>query len=146
VHHAPCTNGRIRLSDTPSDLREHPPSECGRALRKASLDSALTTGPVSRRLVLLFHASACDELRHLDTGHRQGHMQVAPWLRAHPKGRVFVPGGVNAPGFGAIVMPHDASAVVHACSSSRRTPDPLVPGLSATLTTLALDRRELAVV
>jgi len=39
------------------------------------------------------------------------------------------PALVFTTGFDAIVPPIDASAVVHACSSSRRTPDPLTAGL-----------------
>src|SRR6202022_1166417 len=61
--------------------------------------------------------------RHLYTGHRQGNRQAAPQLRARPAGHAFVPGVLRAPGFGAIVPSFDASAVVHTCSSSRRTPD-----------------------
>ena len=41
--------------------------------------------------------------RHLYTGHRQGNTQAAPWLRAHPDGRAFVPGTLRLPGFDAIV-------------------------------------------
>ena len=57
--------------------------------------------------------------------------------------RTFVPGTLYLPGFDAIVPPIDASAVVHTCSSSRRTPDPLTAAFSATLTTPALNRRSL---
>ena len=71
-------------------------------------------------------------------------MQAAPWLRARHHGCAFVPGGLRSPGFGAIVLPHDASAVVHTCSSSRRTPEPAGSGsFAATLTTSALNRRSL---
>ena len=77
--------------------------------------------------------------RHLYTGHHQGNMQAAPWLRARHHGCAFVPGGLCSPGFGAIVLPHDASAVVHTCSSSRRTPEPAGSGsFAATLATLRL--------
>ena len=41
--------------------------------------------------------------RHLYTGHRQGNMQAAPWLKAHPPGRAVVPGPPTDPGFDAIV-------------------------------------------
>ena len=68
--------------------------------------------------------------RHLYTGHHQGHTQAAPWLRAHPAGVPLSPGRVPIPGFDADLMSFDASAVVHTCSSSRRTPDPVLPGLS----------------
>jgi hypothetical protein len=67
--------------------------------------------------------------RHLYTGHHQGNKQAAPWLRARPFGRAFVPGIIVDPGFDAIVRRFDASAVVHSRSSSRRTPNPLVAGL-----------------
>ena len=55
--------------------------------------------------------------------------QAAPWLRARHPGRAFVPGTPDNPGFDAIVLSFDASAVVHTRSSSRRTPDPLTAGL-----------------
>ncbi len=53
----------------------------------------------------------------------------APWLRARPTGRAFVPGLTRDPGFDAVFAHFDASAVVCTCSSSRRTPDPLLAGL-----------------
>ncbi len=82
--------------------------------------------------------------RHLYTGHHQGHIQAAPQLRAHPEGRAFVPEPPTGPGFDVAVYPFDASAVVHTCSSSRRTPSPADSETStATLTTPALDRRSL---
>ena len=67
--------------------------------------------------------------RHLYTGHRQDHTQVASWLRTRAR-RAFVPGLNTHPGFDAIVQNFDASAVVHTRSSSRRSPDLLVAGLS----------------
>ncbi len=67
--------------------------------------------------------------RHLYTGHRQGHTQAAPWPRAHPKSAPLSRGHPTRPGFDAIVLSFDASAVVHTRSSSRRTPDPLTAGL-----------------
>ena len=81
--------------------------------------------------------------RHLYTGRHQGHTQAAPWLRASrgccsPLSR----GPSPLLGFGAVLKHFDASAVVHTCSSSRRSPDPVSPGLfTETLTTTALDRR-----
>src|SRR6516164_1678024 len=51
--------------------------------------------------------------RHLYTGHRQGSTQAAPWLRASPSGRAFVPGKAVDPGSDATVQSLDASAVVH---------------------------------
>jgi hypothetical protein len=84
---------------------------------------------VSRRQVLLFHASACNEL-------------TPPLHRAPPEphtgsslaedvaqGHDFVPGSESAPGFDAVFNLFDASAVVQPCSSSRCLPDPLVAGL-----------------
>ncbi len=67
--------------------------------------------------------------RHLYTGHRQDDTQAASWLRARQPGRAFVPGSRFAPGFGADSSHFGASAVVQPCSSSRRSPDPLVAGL-----------------
>ena len=83
---------------------------------------------LSGRQVLLFHASACDELtpplHRAPPGQHAGHPLAEG---THP--RAFVPGIRRSPGFDAIVPPIDASAVVHARSSSRRTPDPLTAGL-----------------
>ena len=82
--------------------------------------------------------------RHLYTGHRRGHIQAAPRLRAHRSGPLSrdhpqIP--VSMPS----LFRFDASAVVHTCSSSHRTPAPLTARrLSmAALTTPALDRRSL---
>ena len=66
--------------------------------------------------------------RHLYTGHHQGNTQAAPWLRARST-RAFVPGSEVAPGSDAIFLLFDASAVVRSCSSSRRLPAPVKPGL-----------------
>ena len=104
---------------------------------------ALLTWPsLSGRQVLLFHASARDELtpplHRAPPGQHAGHPLAEG---AYP--RAFVPGTMRLPGFDAIVPPIDASAVVHTRSSSRRTPDPLTAGLFATLTTPALNRRSL---
>jgi hypothetical protein len=67
--------------------------------------------------------------RHLYTGHRQDDKQAASWLRARPTG---APLSREAPPI-PVLMPNlgdfDASAVVHTRSSSRRTPDPVTPGL-----------------
>ena len=43
--------------------------------------------------------------------------------------RPLSPGRVPSPGFDADLTSFDASAVVHACSPSRRSPDPVLPGL-----------------
>ncbi len=67
--------------------------------------------------------------RHLYTGHHQGHEQAAPWLTAHHHQHADIPEPPTGPGFYATVISHDASAVVHTRSSSRRTPDPLIAGL-----------------
>src|SRR6266705_2038711 len=81
------------------------------------------------RQVLLFHASACDELtpplHRAPPGQHAGH----PLAEGTPPQRAFVPGVRRSPGFDAIVPPIDASAVVHTRSSSRRPPDPLTAGL-----------------
>ncbi len=68
--------------------------------------------------------------RHLYTGRHQGSTQAAPWLRAPRTACLCLSQGPRTtPGFGAIVPSIDASAVVHARSSSRRVPDPLPAGL-----------------
>ena len=54
--------------------------------------------------------------------------QAAPWLRARQHGVPLSRGRVPIPGFDAIVQSFDASAVVHTCSSSRRSPDPVPAG------------------
>ena len=62
--------------------------------------------------------------RHLYTGHRRGHIQAAPRLRAHrsePLSRDHPQIPVSMPS----LFRFDASAVVHTCSSSHRTPAPL---------------------
>src|SRR5207248_11308758 len=81
------------------------------------------------RQVLLFHASARDELT--PPLHRAPPGQHAGRSLAEgpPPWRAFVPGIRCIPGFDAIVPPIDASAVVHTRSSSRRPPDPLTAGL-----------------
>ena len=99
----------------------------------------LATGPanrtdivrssVSRRQVLLFHASACDELTPPIHRTPPGPHAGRPLAQGTPRGRAFVPGIPTTPGFDAIVLRFDASAVVHTCSSSRRIPDPLIAGL-----------------
>ena len=81
--------------------------------------------------------------RHLYTGHHRGHIQAAPRLRTrrgeplsrdHPQAPVSMPS----------LFRFDASAVVHTCSSSHRTPSPADSETStATLTTPALYRRSL---
>jgi|GEM_PF-5885367 len=68
--------------------------------------------------------------RHLYTGRHQGHEQAAPWLRASSDYRSPLSRGPSPIlGFGAVLIIFDASAVVHTCSSSRHTPDPVSPGL-----------------
>ena len=47
----------------------------------------------------------------------------------HAEGRALVPRRACSPGFDVIVHIFDASAVVHTCSSSRRSPDPLIASL-----------------
>ena len=62
--------------------------------------------------------------RHLYTGHRRGHIQAAPRLRAHrsePLSQDHPQIPVSMPS----LFRFDASAVVHTCSSSHRTPAPL---------------------
>ena len=85
--------------------------------------------PLSGRQVLLFHASARDELTPPLHRAPPGQHAGRPPAEGTPAWRAFVPGIRRSPGFDAIVPPIDASAVVHARSSSRRTPDPLTAGL-----------------
>ena len=62
--------------------------------------------------------------RHLYTGHRRGHIQAAPRLRTHrsePLSQDHPQIPVSMPS----LFRFDASAVVHTCSSSHRTPAPL---------------------
>src|SRR5271157_2536581 len=84
---------------------------------------------VSRRQILLFHARACNELtpplHRTPPGPRAG-SSLAPDT---PEGRALVPRRDSCPGFDVVVHIFDASAVVYTCSSSRRSPDPLVAGL-----------------
>ena len=89
----------------------------------------VTRPPLSGRQVLLFHASACDELTPPLHRAPPGQQAGSPLAEGTPPRRAFVPGVLRSPGFDAIVPPIDASAVVHARSSSRRTPDPLTAGL-----------------
>ena len=89
--------------------------------------------------------------RHLHTGHRRGHIQPAPRLRTHrsePLSRDHPQIPVSMPS----LFRFDASAVVHTCSSSHRTPAPLQRDVNPSahretstpaLTTPALDRRSL---
>src|ERR1019366_4002857 len=84
---------------------------------------------VSRRQVLLFHTSACNELtpplHRAPPGQHTGSSLAEGGAASH----AFVPGSGCSPGFGAITKYSDASAVVQPCSSSRCIPDPLVAGL-----------------
>jgi len=84
-----------------------------------------TWPPLSGRQVLLFRASARDELtpplHRAPPGQHAGHSLA----EGTPARRAFVPEALYPSGFDAIVPPIDASAVVHSRSSSRRTPDPL---------------------
>ena len=79
---------------------------------------------LSGRQVLLLHASACDELTPPIHRAPSGHIQAAPRLRAHrgePLSRDHPQIPVSMPS----LFRFDASAVVHTCSSSHRTPAPL---------------------
>ncbi len=127
--------------------------------RYSSLDGTTTTGSpsrdqganhthfdwpsVSRRQVLLFRASAYDELappiHRAPPGQHAGRCLTSstPHDALCSRGRVL-------PRFRCHHQHFDASAVVHTRSPSRRTPALLLAGLfAATLTTPALDRRSL---
>jgi hypothetical protein len=102
---------------------------------------------VSRRQILLFRARACNELtpplHRTPPGPRAG-SSLAPDT---PKDVSLSRGRRAGLGFDVIVHIHDASAVVHTRSSSRRSPDPLVAGLfPQSLPTPALDRHDTAAV
>ena len=84
---------------------------------------------LSGRQVLLFRASACDELTPPLHRAPPGQHAGRPLAEGTPARRAFVPGVLHSPGFDAIVPPIDASAVVHTRSSSRHAPDPLTAGL-----------------
>ena len=81
------------------------------------------------RQILLFHARACNELtpplHRTPPGPRAG-SSLAPDT---PSGAPLSRGRTSCPGFDVIVYILDASAVVYTCSSSRRSPDPLVASL-----------------
>ena len=103
---------------------------CGPPSRGQQGTFALAIWPsLSGRQVLLFRASARDELT--PPLHRAPPGQQAGRSPAEgtPARRAFVPGVMRSPGFDAIVPPIDASAVVHTRSSSRHPPDPLTAGL-----------------
>ena len=89
----------------------------------------ITWPSLSGRQVLLFRASARDELTPPLHRAPPGQQAGSPLAEGTPSRRAFIPGVLRSPGFDAIVPPIDASAVVHARSSSRRTPDPLTAGL-----------------
>jgi hypothetical protein len=102
---------------------------CGPPSRGPTGTIAPLTRPLlSGRQVLLFHASARDELTPPLHRAPPGQHAGRP-LAEGTHMRAFVPGIRRSPGFDAIVPPIDASAVVHVRSSSRRTPDPLTAGL-----------------
>src|SRR4029077_13096623 len=111
-----------RLGTLPLTVR----AACGPPSRSQQGTLAQLTWPsLSGRQVLPFRASARDELtpplHRAPPGQHAGH----PLAEDTPARRAVVPGTMYSPGFDAIVPPIDASAVVHARSSSRRTPDPL---------------------
>src|SRR5260370_25569658 len=85
--------------------------------------------PVSRRQVLQFRASACDELtpplHRAPPGPRAG----SSLAEGPPAGAPLSRGRDPILSFDAICMSFDASAVVRTCSSSRRSPHPVSPGL-----------------
>ena len=83
----------------------------------------LTWPSLSGRQVLLFRASARDELTPPLHRAPPGQHAGRPLAEGTQHARAFVPGTMRLPGFDAIVPPIDASAVVHTRSSSRRTPN-----------------------
>ena len=79
---------------------------------------------LSQRQVLLFHASACDELTPPIHRAPPGPHTGSPPTEG-PPWRAFVPGPPTDPVSMPSLFRFDASAVVHTCSSSHRTPAPL---------------------
>src|SRR5260370_27591118 len=96
---------------------------------------------ISGRQVLLFHASARDELTPPLHRTPPGQHAGSPATEDSPKRDAFVPGIMYVPGCDVTIGSFDASAVVHACSSSRRIPGPSQRAFSVTLTSPALNRR-----
>ena len=84
---------------------------------------------VRRQQVLPFHASACDELTPPKHRAPPGQHAGLSLTGGTPIRCTFVPGPHTVHSFDAVSASFDASAVVRSCSSSRRTPDPLVAGL-----------------
>jgi hypothetical protein len=86
---------------------------------------------VPRRQVLLFHASACDELtppiHRTPPGPHAGSSLAGG--RGGTPARPLSRGPGPILGFGAVFKIFDASAVVHTRSSSRHSPGPVLPGL-----------------
>ena len=81
--------------------------------------------------------------RHLYTGHRRGHIQAAPRLRAHRR-RAFVLGPPTDPSFDAIVISFRCvSSGSHMFVFSSHTRPAHRETSTAALTTPALDRRSL---
>jgi len=120
------------------------PAPCGGAPRpRLSPLAVLPLAPASRgcpspterprrhsgRQVLLLSASACNGLTPpLAPGAARTARKAASWLRERRYGRAFLPEERHASGFAAVLFPCDASAEVHTCSSSRRSPRPLTGG------------------
>jgi len=98
---------------------------CGPPSRGQGRVTPVTWPSLSGRQVLLFHASACDELTPPLHRAPPGQHAGRPLAEGTPPWRAFVPGVLRSPGFDAIVPPIDASAVVYTRSSSRHSPDPL---------------------
>ena len=112
-----------------------------------SATKSMTTLPAGRRYrddrFSCSLSAPATSSRHLYTGHRQGHLQAAPWLRDRQHGRSFVPGHASLP---VSVSSQSLSMrqqwfthvrlLVAYLTRSWRT-------VSATLTTPALNRRSL---
>ena len=103
--------------------------------------------PLSRRHVLLFPICARGELTPPICRPPPGPHAGSSLAEGTPTAAFLCPGTCDPPSFGDIIEPFDTSAVVYTCSSSRRTPDPLVAGLfPQSLPTPALNRHDIAVV
>src|SRR5216684_4706328 len=85
--------------------------------------------------------------RHLYTGHHQGGGQGCPLIEGAPLGAPLSRGSRTTPVSMPSLFVSMRQQWYRTCSSSRRTPDPLVAGLfAATLTTRAFGLTQLAVV
>ena len=115
--------------------------------RPGGTNTHSTGRSVSGRQVLLFRASACDELTPPIHRAPPGQHAGRPLAEGTPTGHAFVPGLLHRPGFDAIVLRFRCvSSGSHTFVFSSHTCPADSGPFPATLTTPALDRAQLAVV